>query len=126
MNSANYRAGRPTVWTIRFWLGVLVCGCYALAPLIIQSAELTAVTNPFQPLSLAQAINIALQQNPNTLRARKDLEAAEGVSIQMRAIAIPTTTSLDAVHTQAGDFKVDELEVDVVLSEPLLSKNFQL
>ncbi|GCF07325.1 DEAD/DEAH box helicase [Dictyobacter arantiisoli] len=31
----------------------------------------------------------------------------------LRAIAIPTTTSLDNVHTQAGDFKLDELEVAV-------------
>ena len=31
----------------------------------------------------------------------------------LRAIAIPTATSLDGLHTQAGDFKLDELEVAV-------------
>jgi len=31
----------------------------------------------------------------------------------LRAVAIPTTTSLDDLHTQDGDFKLDELEVAV-------------
>jgi outer membrane protein TolC len=42
-----------------------------------------------QPLSLADAVNLALRRNPNILRAQKDLEAAQGVVIQTRAIAIP-------------------------------------
>ena len=42
-----------------------------------------------QPLSLADAVNLALRQNANILRAQKDLEAAQGVVIQTRAIAIP-------------------------------------
>ena len=48
-------------------------------------------TNVFttQPLSLADTINIALRQNPNIMRAQKDVEAAQGVVVQSRAIAIP-------------------------------------
>ncbi len=48
-------------------------------------------TNVFisSPLSLADAVNIALRQNPNVMRAQKDLEASQGVVIQTRAIAIP-------------------------------------
>jgi len=42
-----------------------------------------------QPLSLADAVNLALQRNPNILRAQKDLEVAQGVIIQTRAIAVP-------------------------------------
>jgi outer membrane protein TolC len=42
------------------------------------------------PLSLADAINLALHQNPNLSRAQKDLEATQGVVIQTRAIALPT------------------------------------
>lgn len=34
----------------------------------------------------------------------------QGYLCDLRAIAVKTTTSLDGVHTQAGDFKVDELE----------------
>jgi superfamily II DNA or RNA helicase len=37
----------------------------------------------------------------------------QGYLSNLRAIAIPTTTSLDDLHTQAGDFKLDELEVAV-------------
>jgi outer membrane protein TolC len=49
------------------------------------------VTNTFipQPLSIADAVNLALGRNPNILRAQKDLEVAQGVIIQTRAIAIP-------------------------------------
>ncbi len=55
------------------------------------AAQPSAVTNNFisGPLSLADAVNVALQQNPNILRAQKDLEAAQGVVIQTRAIALP-------------------------------------
>ncbi len=37
----------------------------------------------------------------------------QGYLSNLRAIAIPTTTSLDGLHTQDGDFKLDELEVAV-------------
>lgn len=42
-----------------------------------------------QPLSLADALDLALQQNPNILRAKKELEAAQGVVIETRAVALP-------------------------------------
>ena len=42
-----------------------------------------------QPISLADAVNLALSQNPNIRRAQKDLEASQGVVIQTRAIAVP-------------------------------------
>jgi outer membrane protein TolC len=72
-------------------LGVLIL----LGALALGAAPLCAASNPAtntffnQPLSLADAVNVALRQNPNILRAQKDLEAAQGVSIQTRAIAIP-------------------------------------
>ncbi len=37
----------------------------------------------------------------------------QGYLSNLRAIAIPTTTSLDGLHTQDGDFKLDELEVAI-------------
>src|SRR5438067_10943837 len=42
-----------------------------------------------QPLSLAEATDIALQQNPSLRRARKEIEAAQGILIQTRAIVLP-------------------------------------
>src|SRR5580765_7687901 len=44
---------------------------------------------PTQPISLADAVNLALTQNPSIRRAQKDLEASQGVVIQTRAIAVP-------------------------------------
>jgi outer membrane protein len=44
---------------------------------------------PSQPLSLAEALDIALQQNSAVLKARSDVEASRGVVIQTRAIAWP-------------------------------------
>src|ERR1019366_8938037 len=70
--------------------------CLALACLLgpvppLHASPASSSTNTFipQPLSLADAVNLALGRNPNILRAQKDLEVAQGVSIQTRAIAIP-------------------------------------
>jgi len=41
------------------------------------------------PLSRVDAINLGLLQNPNILKAEKDLAASQGIAIQTRAIAIP-------------------------------------
>lgn len=49
-----------------------------------------AVQVPWEHLSLADAVNVALARNPDVRRARKDIEATEGVVIQTRAIALPT------------------------------------
>jgi outer membrane protein len=43
----------------------------------------------YGPISLEDAVNLALKQNQTILRAQKDVEAAEGVVIQTRAIALP-------------------------------------
>src|SRR5258705_9241431 len=42
-----------------------------------------------RPLSLADAINIALEHNYTIQRGKHDLEAAHGVAVQTRAIALP-------------------------------------
>jgi len=57
----------------------------------LPAAEPLSATNSLitQPLSRSEAINVALRQNPNILRAQKDVAAAHGVVIQTRAIAIP-------------------------------------
>lgn len=40
-------------------------------------------------MSLADSINIALQQNPTILKGKNDLEAQYGVVVQTRAVALP-------------------------------------
>lgn len=51
-----------------------------------------------QPLSLLNALNLALQQNPSILEARNDLQASQGIVIQTRAVALPQLTA-------GGDYK---------------------
>jgi len=61
------------------------------APIATGNVSNAAVLQPFStPLSLADAINLALRQNPSLLRAQKELEANQGIVIQTRAIALPT------------------------------------
>lgn len=54
-----------------------------------ESPAFTNYTFITEPLSLADAVNVALRQNPAVLRAQKDLVAAQGVAVQTRAIALP-------------------------------------
>jgi len=53
-----------------------------------------------QPLSLADALNIALEHSSEILRGRSDLEAAYGIVVQTRAIALPKVQF-------AGNYKYD-------------------
>jgi outer membrane protein len=59
-----------------------------------------------QPLSLADALDLALQQNAGVLRARSELEAAHGLMIQTRAIALPRLRST-ANYTETDPGAVD-------------------
>lgn len=66
-----------------------------------------------RPLSLAECLNIAFDQNGEVLKSRKDIEAAHGLAIQTKAIVIPKVRA-------SGDFSirqdsnVDTLEVLVI------------
>ncbi len=42
-----------------------------------------------RPLALADALNATLQHNRTIIKSQRDLEAAQGISLQTRAIAIP-------------------------------------
>ena len=75
-----------------------------------QAAEVRTRVNhdwPSKPLSLADALNLTLQQNRAILKSASDLEAAHGVSMQVRAVAIPklqvtgnyTATDKDALES---------------------------
>ena len=51
----------------------------------------SSVTNILsQPLSLVEAVNIALDRNPAVLKSQKELQASHGISVQTRAIALPS------------------------------------
>jgi outer membrane protein TolC len=82
----------------------------SLAFLILQGVARAQTNAPAwlnQPLALAHCLDLALQQNSTILKARSQLEAAYGVVVQTRAIAIPKIragatyqkTDPDAVET---------------------------
>lgn len=62
---------------------------------------------PTQPLSLTDAINLALRQSPSILLAQKELQASEGIQIQTRAITIPRLGALGNFNAaQSSDIDV--------------------
>lgn len=80
----------------------------ALAAVTVSAAERPAATNalaavkgptwPTAPLSLRDAVEVALRQNSEVLKSKADLEAAYGVVVQTRAIQLPRLAA-SASHT---------------------------
>lgn len=68
-----------------------------------------------KPLSLAEAMNLTLQNNRSVQKSKRDLEIAAGISLETRAIAIPkvvstgqyTATDKDAVQSFFNNQLVD-------------------
>ncbi len=58
-----------------------------------------------RPLSLADALDTALQQNATILEARNDLEASHGIVVQTRAVALPTVKA-------SGQYGDQEITLD--------------
>ena len=96
---------------------LLACGWLSLAQAEPATPagqnETTARTNAqpplsmlAQPLSLADAVNLALHRNPNVLRAQKDLEAAQGITIETRAIALPSL-GINGSYSAVQDSDID-------------------
>jgi outer membrane protein TolC len=71
---------------------LIVCAlCLGVSAQAVPATNGVPTAEPFGgPLSLADAVNLALHQSPSILRAQKDLEASQGISVQTRAIALPT------------------------------------
>jgi outer membrane protein len=67
-----------------------------------------------RPLSLADTMNIALQQNATILKAQNDLEASHGLVIQTRAVALP--------QVQASGKYTDE-EISLLQQIPVIGTN---
>ena len=57
----------------------------------LKASSANSVTNILsQPLSLVEAVNIALEHNPSVLKSQKELQASHGIAVQTRAIVVPT------------------------------------
>jgi len=73
--------------------------CFAVVENVpAQNAGTNSVLWNPRPLTLVDALNLALQQNPAIMEARNDLEASHGIVIQTRAVALPQVTA-------GGDYK---------------------
>jgi outer membrane protein len=59
----------------------------------VNAAENNSVDWLTRPLSLTDALNVALVQNAAILKAKNDLEAAHGLVVQTRAVALPQVTA---------------------------------
>lgn len=66
-----------------------------------------------KPLSLTEAMNLTLQNNRNILKSKRDLEIAEGISLETRAVAIPKVQS-------SGQYTdTDEKAVEAFFGQPI-------
>ena len=84
---AQARPGSPSgTISLMALLAASWCWCAQAATGTASPPSSNFITNP---ISLADAVNLALHQNPSILRSQKDIEATQGLSIQTRAIAIP-------------------------------------
>jgi len=69
-----------------------VAVCFSLASSGSISAQTTNTDLPgwmTRPLSMLDALNVALQQNATILKAQNDLQASYGIVVQTRAIVLP-------------------------------------
>ena len=74
---------------LKIILALALAGFAASGNAVAQDADTNSAAWLTQPLSLLQALNIALQQNATILKANNDLEASYGVVVQTRAVALP-------------------------------------
>jgi TolC family type I secretion outer membrane protein len=82
--------------------------CLALAAVLLlgRGAAPAADTNApawlTQPMSINDALKLALMQNGTLLKSESELEAAHGIAVQTRAITLPTVrASASYLHTEA-------------------------
>ncbi len=69
-----------------FCVGVFICFVWNMTAQNTNASLPSWIT---RPLSLADCLNIALQQNATILKAKNDLDAQYGVVVQTRAVVLP-------------------------------------
>ncbi len=90
---------------------------WALASALAAHAATNAPGWPSQPLSLGDALNIALQQNGDIQKAQRDLEVSAGIAIQTRAIVQPKLRATSA-YTAREQQGVEQFPLPVPISIP--------
>ncbi|MDB6121177.1 MAG: Outer rane efflux protein [Pedosphaera sp.] len=79
----------------KVWVKFVLATALGIASAVSGWAETTGGTNQVapwisRPLSLVDALNIALTNNGTILRGQSQLEASYGIVVQTRAVALPT------------------------------------
>jgi outer membrane protein TolC len=75
------------------YVALILTGLTLAGNLPAQNTATNAVSRLAEPLSLAQALNLTLQQNATILKAKNDLESSYGLVVQTRAVALPQVTA---------------------------------
>jgi outer membrane protein TolC len=75
------------------FLAALWLAFFAARPVRAQTNQTAAADILSQPLSRADAVQIALRQNSAILKGQADLRASYGIEVQLRAIALPQFTA---------------------------------
>jgi len=78
---------------IKIILSLALIGFAAKWNVVAQNADTNSAAWISRPLSLADCLNVALQQNATILKAQNDLEASHGIVVQTRAVALPQLTA---------------------------------
>jgi outer membrane protein len=77
-----------------------------------------------RPLSMAEALDIALQQNSAIRKSRADLEAAEGIIVQTRAIALPRV-AINGAYSANEESSIDRFRSSGGGSNTFLADAFE-
>lgn len=88
--------------------------CLTAASAVAANTSTNCPAWPSRPLSLGDALNIALQQNAAVLKAQRDLEASAGVVVQTRAVAWPKAQIVGQYHV------IDENSIDTPSGFPIV------
>src|SRR5436190_694676 len=93
---------------VRMWK-LLAAGWLLLAAIGPAMGAESSATNDVppwltKPLSLQDAIEIALRQNANILRSKADIEVNEGVVLQTRAILFPTVRTTGSLGARDPNY----------------------
>lgn len=95
-----------------FASGALAQGSWNAAPPVAEQAGTTASATTV-PLTLAAAVQLALDNNPELSSARREIEATEGARVQAGAFPNPT------MDIEVEDLRRQTRTTTVLLSQPL-------
>lgn len=117
MNTRNL----PGLNTVSRFLLLVILAASPGIPQTHAESNVTSTNLPgwlTRPLSLADAMNLTLQNNRTILKSQRDLEVAEGISLQTRAVAVPKVVS-------TGKYTdTDKQAVEAFFGQPIDNQNW--